>query len=385
MNEYRVSLKKPNKRFSISKTDRKDRIIELLKNVWRVRYWFKSAFGKEITVINGDQMPLHRNENSSQKTLSLKGETTYVKENYMLSRERITVFTQVSSDKSNPLPHPEFVFKGKGTRTKLTHPPGIKSHWAPKGSYRLETMLATIANLPNRYNMFSQSNYALYILDDYSVHITDEVKKALLAKGYILVVIGGGITGDIQCNDTHVHHALKKKYREIEAIKMMEMLKTEPGKIPAPSRDDVMNMLSTAWNSIELDVNEALKQNFITSAFDGSDDYKVSESLYSLVYAEMDEFRRDLLSKPPPKSLKDLTASITPPKGVKRKSTKGDDVKAPQTKGQSSLIVMGKSFKKNQMRKRRSTSTALMTRISSSQSIKLLVKKSSTMRLPNRF
>ena len=148
-----------------------------------------------------------------QKTLSFTGETTYVKENYMLPRERITVFTQVSSDTSNPLPLPEFVFKGKGARTKLNHSPGIKSHWTPKGSYRLNTMLDTIANLPNRFNMFSQSNYALYILDDYSVHITDEVKKALLAKGYILVVIGGGITGDIQCNDTRIYHPLKKKYR----------------------------------------------------------------------------------------------------------------------------------------------------------------------------
>jgi len=87
MKEYRVSSKKHNKRFSISKTDRKDRIIELLKNVWRVRHWFKSNFGKEITIINGYQMPLHRNESASQKTLSFTGETTYVKENYMLSRE----------------------------------------------------------------------------------------------------------------------------------------------------------------------------------------------------------------------------------------------------------------------------------------------------------
>ena len=109
-------------------------------------------------------------------------------------------------------------------------------------------------------------------MDDYSVHITDEVKKALLAKGYILVVIGGGIT-DVQCNDTHVHHTLKKEYHEIEAEKIMEMLKSNPGKIPSPSRDDVMSMLSTAWNSLDLDVNEALKQNFITSAFDGFDDY----------------------------------------------------------------------------------------------------------------
>ena len=88
----------------------------------------------------------------------------------------------------------------------------------------------------------------------------------------------------------------------------MEMLKSNPGKIASPSRDDVMSMLSTAWNSLDLDVNEALKQNFITSAFDGSDDYKVR--LYSLVYSEMDKFRQELLSKPPPKILKDLTATI---------------------------------------------------------------------------
>ena len=122
-------------------------------------------------------MPLHRNENASQKTVSFTGETTYVKENYMLSRERITVFTQVFSDTSNPLPLPEFVFKGKGTRTKLNHPPGIKSHWAPKGSYRLNTMLDTIANLPNRFNMFSQSNYALYILDIIQSTLPTKLKK----------------------------------------------------------------------------------------------------------------------------------------------------------------------------------------------------------------
>ena len=77
-------------------------------------------------------------------------------------------------------------------------------------------MLDTIANLPNRYNIFTQSNYAIYILDDYSVHITDEVRNALLAKGYILVVIGGGITGDVQCIDTHTHRLLKKNYRQLE-------------------------------------------------------------------------------------------------------------------------------------------------------------------------
>ena len=61
-------------------------------------------------------MPLHRNESSQQKTLSFKGKDTFVEENYMLFRDRVTVFTQVSSEKN--ILDPEFVFKGKGTRTK---------------------------------------------------------------------------------------------------------------------------------------------------------------------------------------------------------------------------------------------------------------------------
>ena len=51
------------------------------------------------------------------KKHSLSKERTFVEENYMLFRDRVTVFTQVSSEK-NIILDPEFVFKGKGTRTK---------------------------------------------------------------------------------------------------------------------------------------------------------------------------------------------------------------------------------------------------------------------------
>ena len=77
------------------------------------------------------------NESASQKTLNITGFDTYVIENYSLSREKITAFTQVSSD-SCVVVKAEFVFTGKGTRTKLNPLEGIKYHWAPKGSYRLE-------------------------------------------------------------------------------------------------------------------------------------------------------------------------------------------------------------------------------------------------------
>ena len=106
--------------------------------------------------INGDQMPLQRNESASKKkTLSLKSEEVFVKENYMLSRERVTCFTQLRSDPKIEL-KPEFVFKGKGTRTHLTPPKSVHYQWALKGSYRIEQVLGMIYMLPNRFNMFTE-------------------------------------------------------------------------------------------------------------------------------------------------------------------------------------------------------------------------------------
>ena len=53
--------------------------------------------------------------------------------------------------------------------------------------------------------------------------------------GYVLVIIGGGITGDVQINDTYLHHKFKKVYRLEEQKLMLEMLEANPSKIPAPS------------------------------------------------------------------------------------------------------------------------------------------------------
>ena len=96
MEEYKVSLRKPNKRFEIKKEDRVIRIMDYLQNIWTVRKYFLDKYSIDPPIINGDHMPLHRNEGSSQKTLSLKSEETFVKENYMLSIERVTCFTQLS-------------------------------------------------------------------------------------------------------------------------------------------------------------------------------------------------------------------------------------------------------------------------------------------------
>ena len=72
-------------------------MTEYIKNIWLVRKYFRDTFNVDIPIINDDQIPLHRNESSNQKTLKIKGADTFVKENHMLSRERITVYTQVTN------------------------------------------------------------------------------------------------------------------------------------------------------------------------------------------------------------------------------------------------------------------------------------------------
>lgn len=82
----------------------------------------------------------------------------------------------------------------------------------------------------------------MYILGDYSVYITGKVRK--LAKGYTLLVIGDGTTDDVQCNDSHVHHILKKTYRMLEAELMIEMLRKDQNNKKMKSKHLVLMVLS---------------------------------------------------------------------------------------------------------------------------------------------
>ena len=214
---------------------------------------------------------------------------------------------------------PEFVFKGKGTQTHRTPPEGINYQWAPKGSYRIEQILDMIKQLSNRFNMFTEKGYAIYVLDDYSVHLMPEVRQPLLKKGYVFVVTGVGVTGDIQINDTSCHYNLKKHYRELEINLMLEQLNNDPNKIPSPSRDEMMRMLLKAWELLHVDTEREFKSLFVINALDGSEDYLVSDKLYALFGNEMVKFKTELMTSRPAKTLKEVIRKLIPPKGVKQK------------------------------------------------------------------
>ena len=65
-----------------------------------MRHYFITKFGIDPPIINCDQMLLHTNESSGQATRNFKNHEAFVKENYHLSRERVTVFTQIASNEN---------------------------------------------------------------------------------------------------------------------------------------------------------------------------------------------------------------------------------------------------------------------------------------------
>ena len=316
--EFGISIRKPNKKYTISKETMKRRVVQFLKDVWTVRHFFNVKYNKEPVIFGADQMPLHRNELGQVKTMAFKGSSqpVFVKENHSLSRERCTVMTTISSSDTIPPPPPEFLFKGEGTRTKLLKP----AQWAPKGSYRLQNMLNYIKSLPSATNSAfpSEQHYRIFLLDNYSVHLDVEIREALFKKGYILILIGGGITSSVQGNDTHYHHLIKKKYRELESEEMLRQLSIDKFKIPSPSRDCMMSMLDRAWSEAlkSITPSRVFLSNMITLPLDGSKNMHANSKLWDEVGEDMEEFRKILVTSPIP-SFQDLVKNISPPEGVK--------------------------------------------------------------------
>ena len=60
--------------------------------------------------------------------------------------------------------------------------------------------------------------------------------EALKNKGYFLVIL----PGDLQVNDTDVHHPWKSSYREKESLLMIEKLQENQDKIASPNRDEII-------------------------------------------------------------------------------------------------------------------------------------------------
>ena len=92
-----------------------------------------------------------------------------------------------------------------------------------------------------------------HVLEDYNVYVKPEIKEALMKRGHSLLVIGGGVTGDVQLNYTDVQSPLKAKYRQLEQDLIILQLIENTQKILQQSKNDMTRILDENFRSLKID------------------------------------------------------------------------------------------------------------------------------------
>ena len=107
---------------------------------------------------------------------------------------------------------------------------------------------------------------------------------------------------------------------------MLKKLEIDKNKVPPPNREEMTNMLLAAWKETDVDFTAVFKKLFVTNKFDGSEDFLVSDKLFSLIGDDMLEFCRQLLKSEVPINLQAVIRKFIPPKGIQRKNIDGSEL-----------------------------------------------------------
>ena len=89
------------------------------------------------------------------------------------------------------------------------------------------------------------------------MHLMPEVRRALFERGYILVPMGSGITGDKQVNYTHAHRPLKGHYWDVESELMLQKITEDNTKALNPDCSEIINLTLKAWGKVTVDYERA--------------------------------------------------------------------------------------------------------------------------------
>lgn len=263
-------------------------------------------FGYDPDVDNTDQKGFHLNESGSklQKTLAFAGDEVPVVECHAHTRSRYTVQTYTTTNKdraSGRLPL-EIMMKG-GDEIKASMQRELEAFRAsgefgdlswisvttgPSGSYDTQDVLDHLSrHLPE---WSDDRRWRIFLMDDYTCHKDQRVWDLCWSRGYIRVLIGGGLTGAVQFCDTHLHAPVSVKYQHAEMEELVAKEEEDPGAMPTMTREDVIRLVTAVFSDRAMHVAVAERcgvDNYVTSALDGSDDHRGNKKLKEL-WEELD-------------------------------------------------------------------------------------------------
>ena len=296
--DYNVSLRKPNKRWKVPRRVLLSRVRIMWLNLIRVRVLAYLSLGYEPEVDNADQKPFHLNESGSKdlRTLELKGaRAVTLKEIHSETRARWTCQTMCTSSKerAGQIPPVEVLFKGAEGVLRAS---GDFIHASPEcqrvkmtvqvsnsGSYRMEHILSWMDRALKR-DAKDDGRWRVILLDVYQAHMCEPVFRLAWSHRYVVIFVGGGCTGVVQINDTHLHAVLSAAYIELELADLFEQHEANPSGCPRRSRNACARDLALIWSRplMHLRASEGFLHNMITNALSGSEDRHASTQIAKL-------------------------------------------------------------------------------------------------------
>ena len=165
-----------------------------------------------------------------------------------------------SPAKGGTPPHVFVLFKGKpggriinDLRARLDIPEWMHLQVQECGSYREEDVIEALrVILPVAGNTRESM---VVLLDWFSAHRCGSVISFIERRGHLVLFHGGGCTPFTQINGTHLHGVLQRYLLRLEnrlthAMRTDMHLNAERG-IPTLSRDDVIEIVKTAWLMVD--------------------------------------------------------------------------------------------------------------------------------------
>lgn len=220
---------------------------------------------------NMDETPMSFNlpsnttvEHSGSKTVSILS-TGHEKSNF-------TVVLACLAD-GTKLP-PVIIFKLKKV-PREEFPEGVVIRANSEGWMNEEEMIWWTENIWTKRSRRGSNPKSLLVIDSFSAHKTDNVKKRFREKKTNLAVIPGGLTSKLQPLDVSLNKPFKAKVRNFYNDWMSEAIKeyTPSGKIKRPSYSLVATWIKESWEAMDIGmIRRSFKCCGISNDINGSED-----------------------------------------------------------------------------------------------------------------
>ena len=261
--ERGLSLRKPNRRYKVSRAVMAERCEIGWLNVARVRAAVAALKGYDPHIENWDQSPLHHNETGvdNKPTLAVAGVEVPLVEGHNATRARwtanLTTFSDHARLTADGPPYAEHMFKADGEEILKRLRDHIRkrgySKWvsvatSEKGSYRTEDVLTFLeTHLPQLRPEDEGREWRIILADDHRPHLSPHVARLCWQRGYVFIPHGGGVTPVLQTPDTDLNGPVKARYTALEsaiAIRKMRDGVCVPHLSPEECVDIMVEVLS---------------------------------------------------------------------------------------------------------------------------------------------